>query len=175
MRWQSSPQPLLACVFPSRRESFASVTFPYENYFPNRNAPPLRLRLATRPEKRLFPAPLNCPPQTLPGRFVSVILLETLPSRFGSGILLETLSSTIRGAGAKASWGSVFAFGSAAFLVSVVADSTLRSIEVALASVRHSDVSSADVRGASLIDFGKSRSEGARLWIDEGNAMPAGG
>ena len=35
--------------------------------------------------------------------------------------------------------------------------------------------SNASVDGASLIDFAKSRSEGARPWIDERNTMPAGG
>jgi len=39
-----------------------------------------------RTEERLRPAPLNCPPQMLPSRLVS-------------RILLETLSTTIRGAG----------------------------------------------------------------------------
>ena len=94
MRWQSFSQPLLACGFPSRHEGFAPVTFPYGNYFSNRSAPPPRLRPATRLEKRLFPAPLNCPPLTLPNRFVS-------------GTLRETLSTTIRGAGGLL-WFAIF-------------------------------------------------------------------
>jgi len=78
---------LLACTLSSRHGRSPLVTFPCGNYF--------------RPEKCFRPAPLNCPPPTLPSRFVSEILLETLPNRIGFGILLETLSSTIRGGGGE--------------------------------------------------------------------------
>ena len=81
-----------------------------------------------RPENRFRPAPLNCPPQ----RYRADSFLESFSKRY---------RAQFGGAGANASWGSVFAFGSAAFFVSVLADPTLQSIEAALASVRHSDVS----------------------------------
>ena len=95
-----------------------------------------------RPENRFRPAPLNCPP---PNVTEPILFLESFSKRYRADSALESFSKRYRaqfgGAGANASWGSVFAFGSAAFFVSVLADPTLQSIEAALASVRHSDVS----------------------------------
>ncbi len=93
---------LLTCAFPSRHVvTSRPVTCAH--------------RLVTsltettlRPENRFRPAPLNCPPPTLPRRFFSGILLEALSNRFGSGILLETLSSTIRGGGGERVLGKRF-------------------------------------------------------------------
>ena len=126
---------LLTCAFPSRHVvTSRPVTCAH--------------RLVTsltettlRPENRFRPAPLNCPPQ----RYRADSFLESFSKRYRIDSVLESFSKRYRaqfgGAGANASWGSVFAFGSAAFFVSVLADPTLQSIEAALASVRHSDVS----------------------------------
>ena len=119
---------LLACAFPSRRVRSPLGNFPYRNYFA---------------AQKVFPP--RTPELPPPNVTEPILFLESFSKRYRADSALESFSKRYRaqfgGAGANASWGSVFAFGSAAFFVSVVADPTLQSIEAALASVRHSDVS----------------------------------
>ena len=151
----------MARAFQSRHEGFAPVTFPFGIYFSNRKAQPARPRLATRLEKRLFPAPLNCPPPTLPNRLGSEILLEALPSRFGSEILLDTLPSTIRGGGG------------ADVVCDLRGDAQRNRPDTARIAFQFDGNSSANADGPALVNFGKRRSEGAQPRVDEENAMPA--